>query len=289
MDDTAYLLHRDLIIRLAYDITGSWTDAEDVTQSVYLAWRGVSGPVENPRAYLARMATNRALDALAARERVRYLGPYLPEPVLTGPGADEAVAVAEEVEIALMVVLGSLSPLERAAFLLHDVFSFSHLEIAEMLQRNPAAVRQLASRARRQLASRRPTRQVAPEELVGMAARFVAATQNGDLAALCSYLTDSATLIPDGGGKVKAPLRPLVGPDKIARFLIAVGKDLAGDVHFEPVVANHRLGFALWLGGELDQVMWLLFDGERVDQIILVRNPDKLAHLAASGKPSGAP
>lgn len=149
-----YLEHRNLLLRLAYDITGSWADAEDVAQQVYVRWQGV-GEASNPRAYLARMAVNAALDLVGKRG---YRGPFLPGPLPTGPGADEAVADAEEVEFALAVVLQSLSPLERAAFLLHDVFAFSYPEIADMLVRSSAAVRQLGHRAREHVQARRPAR-----------------------------------------------------------------------------------------------------------------------------------
>lgn len=283
----AYLTHRSLVVRLAYDITGSWTDAEDVASQVYLSWQAVEGPVGNPRAYLARMATNRALDVAAARDQVGYVGPWLPEPILTGPSADEAIVLADEVEIALMVVLGSLSPLERAAFLLHDVFAFSHAEVAEMLGRHPAAVRQLASRARAHLAERRPPREVAPAELSFLVTSFLGAARDGDLATLQQHLTSEAVFIGDGGGHVRTALRPVVGADKVARLLVGLATRLDPSTRFEPIVANQRLGFAVWFGDVLDQVLWLLLDGDRVSQLLCVRNPDKLTTLRQQLRAAG--
>lgn len=275
----AYLRHRDLVLRLAYDITASWADAEDVAQQVFLKWTGAGG-VRNPRAYLARMATNQALDVVARRDRVGYVGPYLPEPVVTGPGADEAVALAGEVEIALMVVLGSLSPLERAAFLLHDVFAFTHAEIAEMLQRSPAAVRQLASRARGHVQARRPDPDpVDRAELEEFTARFLAAARQGDLPGLRRYLTEDIVFVGDGGGKRASGLRPIVGADKVARFLLGIIRTTGPHIRFEVVEVNHRPALAVYQGDVLDQVLWLVLREGRVAQALSVRNPDKLARL----------
>lgn len=283
--DDDFLRHRNLVVRLAYDITGSWADAEDVASQVYLAWRAVGGPVTNPRAYLARMATHKALDTVEARRRVGYVGAWLPEPVLTGPGADEALAQADEVEIALMLVLGSLSPLERAAFLLHDVFAFSHAQIGEILGRDPAAVRQLASRARTHLAERRRPTDVDADHLAATLDAFWAAARRGDLDGLVSHLTEDAVFVGDGGGRVRTALRPVTGAEKVARLLVglAAGLDRAGvgdGVRFEPIVANRRPGVAIWLDDALDQIVWVLFEDGRIAEVVSVRNPDKLAAVA---------
>ena len=277
--DADYLRHRDLVLRLAYDITASWSDAEDVAQQVFLRWTGATG-VRNPRAYLARMATNQALDVLARRDRVGYVGPYLPEPVVTGPGADEAVALAGEVEIALMVVLGSLSPLERAVFLLHDVFAFSHSEIAGMLQRSPAAVRQLGSRARAHVRSRRP--EPAPvdrAQLRELTDRVLAAARDGDLPALRELLTEDVVFVGDGGGRRTAGLRPITGVDKVARFFVGIARAVRPHTRFVPVEANHRPALAIYQGDELDQVLWLVLRDGRISQALAVRNPDKLTRV----------
>lgn len=277
----AFIAHRGLVVRLAYDITGSWADAEDVASQVYLSWQAVDSEVTNHRAYLARMATHRALDVVSARDRVGYVGPWLPEPVLTAPGSDDAIELADEVEIALMVVLGALSPLERAAFLLHDVFAFTHVEVADMLGRDPAAVRQLASRARSHLEQRRTPREVTPGELSSLVATFLKAAQLGDLDALKNLLTDDVVFIGDGGGRVSTARRPVVGADNVGRFFIGVATKLDDTVRFQPVVANRRLGLAVWFGGALDQVLWLLLEDDRICQLLGVRNPEKLTTMEA--------
>lgn len=281
--DVDYLSHRPLIVRLAYDITGSWTDAEDVAQQAWVRWQAVTGEVGQPRAYLARVATTLALDVVAARDKVGYPGPFLPEPVLTGPGADEAVEHASEVEIALMVVLGTLSPLERAAFLLHDVFAFTHEEIAAMLGRRPAAVRQLASRARRRV-QERPAEEpaVGGDDLKEMTQRFLAAARAGEVDQLRSFLTDDVVFVGDGGGKVPSVLRPVTGSDRVARFLVGVSARLGADVRFEVVHANQRPALAVHDGTTLDQILWLVLSEGRIRDIYSVRNPDKLTEVAAA-------
>lgn len=283
-DDAAYLTHRNLVVRLAYDITGSWADAEDVAQQAYVRWRGVTREVENARAYLTRMATNLSLDVLANRERIGYVGPYLPEPVLTGPGADEAVAQADEVEVALMVVLGTLSPLERAVFLLHDVFAFTHDEVATMLGRKPAAIRKLGSRARSHIEARRPYEEVEPQRLAALTARFLAAAQHGDLSRLRELLTDDVVLVGDGGGKVTAARRPVTGRENVARLLRGLVTYLGPTTRLVPIDANHRIALAIYDGDQLDQVVTLLVHDGQIAQILAVRNPDKLAALARSLK-----
>lgn len=282
-DATAeYLRHRDLVLRLAYDITASWADAEDVAQQVFLRWSSAGG-ARNPRAYLARMATNQALDVIAARERFGYVGPFLPEPVATGPGADEALTVASEVEIALMVVLGSLSPLERAAFLLHDVFAFTHAEVAAMLDRSPDAVRQLASRARVRVRAGGPVPgPVSPGELVELTNRFLAAAREGDVAGLQRYLSEDVVFVGDGGGKRAAARHPIVGAEKVARFLVGVAREVGPDTRIVALEANHRPALAVYQGDLLDTVLWLVLRDGLVTWVLAVRNPDKLTRASAS-------
>lgn len=279
--DEQYLTHRPLILRLAYDITGSWSDAEDVAQQTWVRWHGVDTEVHHARAYLARIATHLALDVVARRDRVGYPGPFLPEPIPTGPGADAIVELADEVEIALMVVLGTLSPLERAAFLLHDVFAFTHEEVADMLGRRPAAVRQLASRARRRVQDRPEPGfpDVDGDELRLLTERFLAAAQRGDLSELRTFLTDDAVFVGDGGGQVRSVLRPVEGSEKVARLVVGLVTNLDGADRFEVIEVNHRPALAFSLGGALDSVVWLLVRDGRVAHILAVRNPAKLAAI----------
>ena len=278
--DEVFTQHRGLLLRLAYDITGSWSDAEDVAQQAWERWHRADVVPDQPRAYLARIATNLALDAVRRREASGYPGVWLPEPVATGPAADEALAMAGEVEIALMVVLGSLSPLERAAFLLHDVFSFSHQEVADMVGREPAAVRQLASRARRHIEERRPVDPAAAidaRELARFMDAFLAAARQGDLDTLEQMLTADVVMVGDGGGKRPAALRPILGPDKVARFCVGIARQLVEGTEVVPVEANHRPALAFYRDGTLDTLVWLLWRDGRVAMGLSVGNPDKLA------------
>ena len=274
-----YLTHRGLVVRLAYDITGTWSDAEDVAQQVYVRWCAVETPVRNPRAYLARMATHQALDVVAARERVGYVGEFLPEPLIDGADAD--LLTAHEVEIALMVVLGSLSPLERAVFVLHDVFGFTHPEIATMLDRTPAAVRQLNHRARSHVQSRRPYKEVDEAALGTLVGTFLAAAKAGDVDGLVALLAEDATLVSDGGGKINAAIRPVVSAEKVARFLVGVASLLDPSGSVEIVPANGRPALLFRRGdGSGDSVLWVLVgDDGRAADLYLVRNPDKLSRL----------
>lgn len=280
---TDYLRHRPLVMRIAYDITGSWSDAEDVAQQTYLRWVGAAG-VRNPRAYLARISTNLALDAVARRERQGYPGPFLPEPLATGPGSDQAMALTAEVEVALMVVLGTLTPLERAAFLLHDVFAFSHQEIADMLDRQPAAVRQLVHRARSHIAARRPEPEPPPmaaDEVEQLLVRFLAAANQGDVEALTAYLCSDVVYIGDGGGKRASALRPVHGAERVARLLAGLAGKVTAHTRIRPVEANRRFALAVYEGEVLDLVLWLIPRDGAIGAAYAVRNPDKLTRLAA--------
>lgn len=279
-DDDDFLRHRPLVIRIAYDITGSWVDAEDIAQQAYLRWNGITATVDNPHAYLARIATNLALDAVEHRNRVGYVGPYLPEPVITGPGADEAVAEAAEIEVALMVLLGELTPLERAAFLLHDVFGFAFAEVAQMLDREPAAVRKLASRARTHV-DQRPDQSadVDPGELASLTASFLAAAQKGDLADLQTRLTSDVLFVGDGGGKKRTTRRPVSGAEKVARLLVGITRNLSPNSRMDIIQANRRPALAIYEADVLDIVGWFAVDNGQVSKIYFVRNPDKLTRL----------
>lgn len=269
--------HRNLAVRLAYDITGSWADAEEIAQEALTrVWR--IEQVRDPRALLARVTTNLAIDRLRS-SRIDYVGPYLPEPVLTGDGVDLAVERAQEVEVALLVALESLSPVERAALLLHDVFAFSFDEVAEMLGRSPAAVRQAASRARSHAAARRPRFSHDDEAARQLVARFFAAVNDGAVEALVELLAADATLISDGGGAVSAARRPVVGAEQVARFLAGLGAKFHDRFSIAPAHLNRADATLVFVDGELDQVVWLGIDRGRITSLYLVRNPSKLEHL----------
>ncbi|MFE3460983.1 RNA polymerase sigma factor SigJ [Nocardiopsis aegyptia] len=288
-----YVRHRELLFSIVYGMLGTVADTEDVLQEAWLSWAArcrddAARPVDHPRGYLVRVAVNQALARQEAvrRRKEAYLGPWLPEPLVTAEDASEPALRAESVSVALLVVLESLSPLERAVFVLHEVFGYAHTEIAGMLGRTPAAVRQLGHRARRHVRARRPRYRSDPEVQRRVTERFVAATTHGDLSALLELLAPDVTMWNDGGGKVpRASRRPLYGSDKVARFLVGVARGATGrgggrfGAHYRTV--NGTPSAVLTRGGELFGVMVLELtpEGDRVRAVYTVANPDKLAHV----------
>lgn len=273
---------RSLLFTVAYEILGSAADAEDVVQESYLRWADTPyDEVRDPRAYLVRVVTRQALNRArtVARRREAYVGPWLPEPLLTSGDVADQVELADSVSYALLVVLDTLSPLERATFVLREVFGFGYDEIAAATERSEAAVRKLVSRARKHVAERRPAEVVAGDagELVE---RFFAAAAGGDLQPLMDALSPDVVLISDGGGKRSAALRPIVGVDKVLRFLFGVMAK-AGELTLEQVTANGGPALALRAGGGLDSVVTTAVRDGRVTEIYLVRNPDKHAGMRA--------
>ncbi|HYN93033.1 MAG TPA: RNA polymerase sigma factor SigJ [Pilimelia sp.] len=289
--------HRELLFSVVYNLLGSVSDTEDVLQDTWLSWAnrneapGVAR-IENPRAYLVRIAVNRALAQQAAinRRRETYIGPWLPEP-LVGPPIDrpvpedaaEAAVRAESVSMALLVVLETLTPPERAVFVLHEVFGYAHTEIAEMLGRSPSAVRQLAHRAREHVHARRPRYRPDPRVRQQVTERFLAAALGGDLDALLAILAPEVTLWGDAGGKPHAAggRRPIHGGAKVARLLAAIGPGFAEalDVVYRSV--NGDPSALLFADGTLYAVVVLdlTADGSQVSGIYAIANPDKLAHV----------
>ncbi|MFE7135683.1 RNA polymerase sigma factor SigJ [Streptomyces sp. NPDC057638] len=280
--------HRPTLAAVAYRMLGRVADAEDVVQDAWLRWTAQErDEVAEPRAYLVRITTRLAVDRLRQIQsrRESYIGPWLPEPVLTdlgdsGPGdlADHAV-LAESISIAVLVVLESLSPLERAVFVLREAFGYPYGEIAPILDRSPAAVRQLAGRARRHVEERKPRYDVDPDECRDLTERFIAAATGGDLAELLSLLAPEARFVGDGGGKAQAPPRVLEGADKIARFLAAVSGNSRG-LERRIVEVNGGLGFVALADGKPDSVVQLGIAEGRIHCVYVVRNPDKLSGVA---------
>ncbi|GHJ31542.1 RNA polymerase sigma24 factor [Streptomyces hygroscopicus subsp. sporocinereus] len=282
IDATTFEEHRRMLFGIAYRMLGSVADAEDLVQDTWLRCSQVSTPVDNPAGYLARTVTNLALNRLtsAAATRERYIGPWLPEPLVTQPDAGEGVELAESVSLALLVVLESLSPLERAVFVLKEVFGFSFKEIAGMLERGEAAVRQVGRRARSHVQARRP-RYDAPDQVRRRVTdEFLAACLGGDLNRMMELLAPDVTAWSDGGGKVKAALRPQHGADKVARFLAAVVSQPMDDPQVHPVDVNGRPGLLLTVAGRPDTVACAEIADARITEIRIIRNPDKLRHLA---------
>lgn len=287
--------HRALLFTVAYEIIGSAVDAEDVVQDSYLRWAGVdSTQVRSPRAYLVQIVTRQALNKLrsAARRREDYVGPWLPEPVLTTPDVCDDVLLAESVSMAMMVVLETLTPDERAVFVLHEVFGFSHPEIADAIGKTAAAVRQIAHRARSHVQARRP-RSAMSTAAVGAAdetpihtddvlQRFLRATTTGDLQALMDVLAPNVVLLSDGGGQKAAALRPINGAAKAARFLIGtIANKVSGVVRIEPVLVNTTPGSVVYIDDAADTIGTVDVVDGKITAIYLVRNPDKLGGLNA--------
>jgi RNA polymerase sigma-70 factor (ECF subfamily) len=284
MEATAtYLEYRDLLFGIAYRLLGRAADAEDVVQEAWLRWTAVrQDEIENPRAFLVRITTNLALDRLR-RTKARheaYTGTWLPEPLLTAPDASERLELAESISMAMLVVLETLSPLERAVFILHEAFDLSFAELADILGRSQAAVRQIAHRARQHVHERRPRFDRDPETRERVTERFLAAASNGDLQGLLEVLAPDVTLVADGGGQVRAPLRPVYGADKVSRFLVAVQarpEFSASALHVTAI--NGGPGLVIETPGAPPSVVLLDVRDGAVGIIYLLANPGKLAGL----------
>ena len=261
---------------------GSRSDAEDVVQDAYLRFAGADD-VRNAEAFLVTVVTRLCLDRLksAKAQREVYVGPWLPEPVFDADGlsADAATELADDLSFALMLALERLSPLERAAFLLHDVFDRPFSEVADTLDRTEAACRQLAARARRAVRDERPAPAAPPDSHARLMAAFCEAAASGDISRLAGLLRDDALIITDGGGRKSAALNPIKGADKIIRFLVGIaGKNAGADLRMVPMLINGIAGALLYMDGEIDSTLSMAIDGDRIAAIYLVRNPDKLRH-----------
>lgn len=268
-----------MLFGIAYRMLGSVADAEDILQDAWLRWSAVTTLVDNPEAYLSRIVTNLCLNKLrsAAAKRESYVGPWLPEPLLATPDdAAETVEMAESISLGMLVVLESLSPLERAVFVLREVFGYSFEEVASMLNRTPASVRQVGHRARSHVQARRPRFDASDELRREVTEEFMAACVSGDLNKVMSLLAPDVTVWTDGGGKVRAALRPLSGPDAVSRWIAGVIGRFEGDVELELAEINGRLGVVVSSGGQIDSVAdFDILDG-KITAIWAVRNPDKL-------------
>jgi RNA polymerase sigma-70 factor, ECF subfamily len=278
--------HRGRLLGLAYRMLGSRSDAEDIVQDAYLRFAGAQD-VHNAEAFLVTVVTRLCLDRLksARAQREVYVGPWLPEPVFDAEGlsADAATELADDLSFALLLALDRLSPLERAAFLLHDVFDTPFSEIAAMLDRTEASCRQLATRARRAVRDERPAPATRLDNHARLLQAFGEAVTSGDVARLAELLREDAVAITDGGGRKTAARNPIQGADKIARFFIGLAAKNAGhEIRVEPAMINGAIGALLYLDGELDHTMSMAISGEKIAAIYIVRNPDKLRHLPAA-------
>jgi RNA polymerase sigma-70 factor, ECF subfamily len=285
--------HRGLLVSVAYRVLGSVTDAEDAVQEAWLRWSGVDhSGINDPRAFLVRVTTRLAIDRLrrVKARRESYVGPWLPEPILTRQDPSEDAAMAESVSMAMLVVLETLSPLERAVFVLREAFGMPHAEIADVIGRREDAVRQLARRARDHVRERRARFDADSDEQRRVTERFLEATSNGDLKALMEVLSPGVELIADGGGKALSPQRPVRGSEKVARFLVAivgeeqtarflrsVGSEPAGEVRVRLAPVNGETGVVIHAGDQPISALVLDVSGGLVRTIRLVANPEKLA------------
>jgi RNA polymerase sigma-70 factor (TIGR02957 family) len=277
----AFVAHRNLLFTVAYEMLGSAADAEDVLQETWLRWTGVElETVQDKRAYLVRITTRRALDRLRAlgRRKESYVGPWLPEPLLTAPDVAEDIELAEHVSMAMLLVLETLTPIERAVFVLREVFDLDYDEIADAVGKTPAAVRQLAYRARSHVAARRPRGIVSADHTRDALAAFRRAVDTGDLQPLLDILAPEVVFLGDGGGIAQAALAPIVGAEAVAAALAAGLGNLATRTP-EPAHINGHPALILRLDGQIDTVVALRLDNGLITGLYSVRNPHKLAGL----------
>lgn len=285
---TRFESQRRRSIGLAYRLLGSRADAEDVVQDAWLKWsQAEHSGIENDEAYLTTIVTRLCLDKMK-HERVRrevYIGPWLPEPITDAAvlSAQTASEFADDLSYALLLALERLSALERAAFLLHDVFDLPFADVAATLERNESAVRQLAARARKSVREARPSRPASPEVHKNLLTAFMTALGEGDISRLKVLLREDAVFMSDGGGKKSAVSRPIHGADTVAHLLLGFTRGRPLQLDSTSIVEtwiNGSAGFLIYIDGVLQQTFMISVDDERIDAVYVVRNPDKLARLA---------
>ncbi|CAA9258646.1 MAG: sigma-70 region 2 domain protein [uncultured Acidimicrobiales bacterium] len=283
MSEDAFARHRALLFTVAYEMLSSASDAEDVVQETWLRWAGVDqAEVRDPRAYLVRTVTRQALNRLRtqARRREDYVGEWLPEPLLTSPDVAADLELADSVSMAMLTVLETLGPTERAVFVLREVFETPYEEIAEAIGKSPAAVRQIAHRARDHVAARRPRMPVTTAEQQDAVQRFLTAIRDGDLQGLLNVLAPDVVAVADGGGLVAAARRPIEGAERVAAFLLT-GSRAAGDFELQAVWLNGSPAIRIDIGGQLDTAVSVVVENGRINRLYAIRNPNKLAGLDA--------
>lgn len=285
VDQDPFVAHRSLLFTVGYEILGSAADAEDVVQETWLRWDGLGAEgragVRDPRAYLVRAMTRQSLNRLRAlaRRRETYVGEWLPEPLLTAPDVAEDVELAESVSMAMLTVLETLGPVERAVFVLHEIFDVPYDEIAAAVERTPAAVRQIAHRSRSHVAARRPRMSVGRAEQDAVVARFQEALVGGDLQALLDVLAPDVVVVADGGGLAAAARIPLEGATVVSRALAMFARKAPAGAVVTATRVNGGPGLRVDVGGALDTVISLVVVDGRVARVFAVRNPEKLDRL----------
>jgi RNA polymerase sigma-70 factor (TIGR02957 family) len=280
-----FVTHRNLLFTVAYEMLGSAADAEDVLQETWLRWVKVDlARISDQLAYLVRITTRQALNRLRTMQRRKeaYVGSWLPEPLLTAPDVADDIELAESMSMALMLVLETLAPTERAVFVLHEVFDVSYDEIAAALDKSASAVRQIAYRARQHVDARRP-RQVVPASLTRAALDSLRhAIETGDLQGLLHVLAPDVVLVADGGGIKQAALRPVIGADKVARMFVGGISKVDSILTAEPTMVNGNPSLVLRLDGQLDGVLAVRVEDARITGLYYVRNPEKLTRVQSA-------
>ena len=283
MTQDPYVTHRRLLFTVAYEMLGSAADAEDVLQESWLKWHGVDrGGIRDPKAYLVTIVTRTALDRLRtlARRREDYIGPWLPEPLLTAPDVADDVELADSLSTAMLLVLETLTPTERAVFLLRDVFDLDYDELADAVGKTPAAVRQIAHRARTHVAARRPRGATSQEATRVALEAFLRALDTGDLQGLVDILAPDVVMLGDGGGVKQALPRAVAGADKVGRLLrMAMSTARDRGMVAEPAHVNGWPALILRQEGEIDSVLSVRVEDGLVAAVYTVRNPDKLSGM----------
>ncbi|WP_225725195.1 MULTISPECIES: RNA polymerase sigma-70 factor [unclassified Nocardia] len=277
-----FVAHRKLLFTVAYEMLGSVTDVDDVLQETWLRWVGVDAAhVDDPRAYLIRITTRQALNRLRSMKRRResYVGSWLPEPLLTTPDVAADVELSESVSMALLLVLETLTPTERAVFVLREAFGVGYDEIAAAVGKTPAAVHQIAHRARRHVEARRPRRIVTTREAEVALQAFRQALETRNLQGLLDVLASEVVAISDGGGIKQATPRPIIGADKVARFIVGGLTKNGVALAVEPTAVNGGPALALHVDGELDGVIAVSVEDGRITGLYYVRNPQKLTRI----------
>lgn len=278
----AFLTHRNLLFTVTYEMLGSAVDAEDVLQETWLRWTAVDlGQVSDPRAYLVRITTRQSLNRLRtiSRRRESYVGPWLPEPLLTTPDVAADVELADSMSMALMLVLETLTPTERAVFVLREVFDIGYEEIAAAVDKSPAAVRQIAHRARKHVQARRPRSVVSAGDTLAALESFRRALESGDPQALLDVLAPEVVLVSDGGGVKQAALRPVAGAANVCRYILGGIGRTEGTITIDPIILNGSPALVFRLDSEVDGVMAFQVEDGRITGLYFVRNPHKLTRI----------
>jgi RNA polymerase sigma-70 factor (TIGR02957 family) len=284
MSDDPFVAHRSLLFTVAYEMLGSAADAEDVVQETWLRWADVDdatrAEVRDPRSYLVRIVTRQALNRMRtlARRREEYVGEWLPEPLLTSPDVAEDVELAESLSIAVLAVLETLAPTERAVFVLREVFDVPYEEIAEAVGKSSAAVRQIARRARQHVAARRPRMTVSRDEQQRVVERFLAALTTGDVHGLMDVLAPDVVVVGDGGGLAPTVRRPVTGRERVVSAMARFAESTPG-VEVVTLLVNGAVAARIDPAGEFDTAVTFTVEDGRITRIYAVRNPRKLTHL----------